>query len=174
VKTEAADAPAGARYHAEVFEAGVWTASPRTFSVGTKEGGDSACARVRLVAVRDDEKRPGEPTKRCGVSAPRTVNLVRTDIPCQDVSKGPNCVYYDVVVAGFASGSNPRAFVYKPNGDFWCSSCSTTDFRRIHVGKDGRGRQHGLGSSPGEWQVPGGTGRVILDVDGVRQEVVIP
>lgn len=136
----------------------------RRYSLPTRQGGERGCVTARTVATDDSgQEATSRVVRRCGTAQPRTVRLIRTDDAC---TAAAGCRWYDVRVAGFASGTSPQAFVYDASGNPWCD-CT---FRPVHVGKDGRGTQvH-------EWQVTPGSinGTVTLVVDGVRQSVFVP
>jgi hypothetical protein len=153
----------GVTRHLEVNTGKGWKKGDNAV-VPVRQGGDQACVSARTVA-RDEagRTRPSKPARSCGRAEPRTVRLVRTDDAC---TAGAGCRWYNVYVAGFASGTSPQAFVYDGAGNLWCD-CS---FRRVQVGKDGRGAQvH-------EWQVTPGrfNSYVTLVVDGVRSRVFVP
>ncbi|MFC4784310.1 serine/threonine-protein kinase [Nocardioides sp. MAHUQ-72] len=140
-----------------------WKATDR-FALPTDEGGRRGCVSARTVDTDGTGQRAtSKPVRSCGTARPRTVRLVRTDDAC---TAGPGCRWYNVYVEGFATGSSPQAFVYGASGEPWCD-CT---FRKVRVGKDGRGAQvH-------EWQVTPGrfNAKVTLVVDGVRQQVFVP
>jgi hypothetical protein len=163
----ALSAPTGGRgeveRRVEVRTPDGWKAG-RRYTLPTRQGGQRGCVTARTVASDDSgQEATSKVVRSCGTAQPRTVRLVRTDDSC---SAGAGCRWYDVEVAGFASGTSPQAFVYDASGNPWCD-CT---FRRVHVGKDGRGAQvH-------EWQVTPGhfNSTVTLVVDGVRQSVFVP
>ncbi len=154
----------GTTQHLEVNRGQGWQRAVDHAKVPTKQGGERGCLTARTV-VGDDtgREKAGRPVRSCGRAEPRTVRLVRTADSC---TAGAGCHWYDVHVAGFATGTAPQAFIYDSAGHLWCD-CT---FRRVHVGKDGHGAQiH-------EWQVTPGrfNSYVTLVVDGVRQRVFVP
>lgn len=79
---------------------GGWKDAKPSFSMPTDIGGDTACARLRWVAVAGDERTPGPSEKVCGESRPRTISLTYKPGDCV-LDSGGTCNYYDIELTGF-------------------------------------------------------------------------
>lgn len=90
-------------------EEGVWRTSEPTFEVATDQGGDRACAVVRLVAVADGLRTAGPQRRVCGRAAARTIKIVPVPgTPCsgRTPSGAPvPCDWFDILLRGFETGT---------------------------------------------------------------------
>ncbi|WP_435746783.1 hypothetical protein, partial [Nocardioides sp. SYSU DS0663] len=131
-------------------------------AVRTEQGGERACLDARTVVRGEDGRTATSDVARsCGRAEPRTVRLVRTPGECTTVSQGFTypCQWYGVEVAGFASGSRPRAELRPAEASRFCVQFERC--RPVPVNADGRGR------IPQWFRVATDSGVWVLSVDGV-------
>lgn len=121
----------------EARRGGEWTeVTQARFTEPTRVGGEKVCLTFRAVSAAGVASAPRE---ECGRAAPPVVKAVRLKQACQTPDQGLPCVYYNVDVAGFRSGSRQPVRVVTPQGEVVCDDC----WRPVPIGKDGRGTVDG-------------------------------
>ncbi len=90
-------------------EEGVWRTSDPAFEMATEEGGERACAVVRLVAVAGTLRTAGPERRVCDRAAPRTIQIVPVPgTPCSGETRSGApvpCDWFDILLKGFQTGT---------------------------------------------------------------------
>lgn len=147
-----------------------WVDAPAVLRRPTLQGGERVCIQARSVVVADGQTAAGDPQRVCGASEPRAVQLIRTGASCSRLIDGFRypCVYYAVKVQGFSSNARPVAEIKPLDGRSWCKDPRYKEKFCREVPVDEKGR----GALLRYFAISRDSGRVVLDVDGVRTKPV--